>query len=195
MKEVKLTEIITGKTFKIGDVEFIKFSEENGEVTAVAKEIAFRSQFGRNNNLKESSVLERLNKEILPKIAEVVGEENIITHKIDLTSLDGLKTYGDMVSKISIPTFDFYRENVKIFDEHKVDAWWWLATPDTTPEHYNANWLSCVSPDGSVVSNDYYGTDGVRPFLKFVSSIFVSIEEDFPMGENVRRTKGARSGE
>lgn len=173
----KLTEIVNGKTFKIGDVEFIKFAEENGEVTAVAKDIAFRSQFGKNNNLKESSLLKRLNDEFLPKIAEAIGEENIIPHKVDLTSLDGLKTYGDMTTKISIPTFDFYRENVKIFDEYKLDTWWWLATPDTTPEHYNANWISCVSPVGDFSYNFYYGNLGVRPFLKFVSSISVSCEE------------------
>lgn len=172
----KLTEIVNGKTFKIGDVEFIKFAEENGEVTAVAKEIAFRSEFGKNNNLKESSLLQKLNEEFLPKIASVVGEENILTHKVDLTSLDGLKTYGDMTSKISIPTFDFYRENVKIFDEYKLDTWWWLATPDTTPEHYNVNWISCVSPVGVIgnVNCNFYC--GVRPFLKFVSSISVSCE-------------------
>lgn len=172
----KLTEIVNGKTFKIGDVEFIKFAEENGEVTAVAKEIAFRSEFGKNNNLKESSLLQKLNEEFLPKIASVVGEENILTHKVDLTSLDGLKTYGDMTSKISIPTFDFYRENVKIFDEYKLDTWWWLATPDTTPEHYNVNWISCVSPDGNFNRINYYYYRGVRPFLKFVSSISVSCE-------------------
>lgn len=177
MKEIKLTEIVNGKTFKIGDVEFIKFAEENGEVTAVAKEIAFRSQFGKNNNLKESSLLQKLNEEFLPKIASVVGEENIITHKVDLISLDGLKTYGDVTSKISIPTFDFYRENVKIFDEYKLDTWWWLATPDTTPEHYNANWISSVSPVGIIDINYYCHDSGVRPFLKFVSSIFVSCEE------------------
>lgn len=177
MKEIKLTEIVNGKTFKIGDVEFIKFAEENGEVTAVAKDIAFRSEFGKNNNLKESSLLKKLNEEFLPKIAEVIGEENIITHKVDLTSLDGLKTYGDVTSKISIPTFDFYRENVKVFEEYKLDSWWWLATPDTTPEHYNANWISCVSPGGIIHGNGYRSISGVRPFLKFVSSIFVSCEE------------------
>lgn len=177
MKEIKLTEIVNGKTFKIGDVEFIKFAEENGEVTAVTKEIVFRSQFGKNNNLKESSLLKMLNDEFLPKIAEAIGEENILTHKVDLTSLDGLKTYGDVTSKISIPTFDFYRENVKVFEEYKLDSWWWLATPDTTPEHYNANWISCVSPYGSFDSNGYVNNNGVRPFLKFVSSISVSCEE------------------
>ena len=177
MKEIKLSEVMNGKTFKIGDVEFIKFFEENGEVTAVAKEFAFRSEFGKNNNFAESEILETLNKEFLPKIADAVGEENILEHEVELTSLDGLKTYGSVKSKISIPTFDFYRENVKIFDKYKVDSWWWLATPDTTYEHLNNYCVSCVSPSGRINRYGYSISNGVRPFLKFVSSIFVSCED------------------
>ncbi len=176
MKEIKLNELENGKLFKIGEVEFIKFSEENGEVAAVAKEIAFRSDFGKNNNFAESKILKKLKKEFLPKIADAVGEENIVEHEVDLTSFDGLKTHGSVKSKISIPTFDFYRANVKIFDKHKVDSWWWLATPDTTSEHCNNYWISCVSPSGRIGSYDCYDKYGVRPFLKFVSSIFVSYE-------------------
>ena len=177
MKSVKLSEIENKKTFKIGNIEFIKFSEENGEVTAVAKDVVFRSEFGKNNNLAGSTIIERLEKEILPKLSEAIGEENILEHEVDLTSLDGLKTYGSMKSKISIPTFDFYRANVKIFDEHKIDKWWWLATPDTTPEHHNDWWCRCVSPGGFIYDRYYCYNGGVRPFLKFVSSIFVMIEE------------------
>lgn len=177
MKKIKLSEIENKKTFKIGNIEFIKCSEENGEVTAVAKDIVFRSEFGENNKFGESKILERLQKEVLPKIVGDIGEENILEHEVDLTSLDGLKTYGSIISKISIPTFDFYRANVNIFDEHNVDAWWWLATPDTTPEHLNDTWCRCVSPGGFIGSYFCINSCGVRPFLKFVSSIFVSYEE------------------
>lgn len=177
MKEIKLSEINKGEIFKIGDFEFIKFSDENGEVTAVAKDILFRSEFGKSNNLSGSTIIQRLEKEVLPEIAEAIGEENIIEHEVDLTSLDGLKTYGSIKSKISIPTFDFYRANVKIFDEHKIDKWWWLATPDTTPEHHSDYWCRCVSPDGTFYDNYCDYRDGVRPFLKFISSISVSIKE------------------
>ena len=169
--------ILKDSTFNIGGIEFVKFAEENGEVTAVAKDIVFRSEFGRNNKFGESKILERLQKEVLPKIVEAVGEENILEHEVDLTSIDGLKTYGSIRSKISIPTFDFYRANVKIFDAHKIDKWWWLATPDTTPEHLNDTWCRCVSPVGNFISRDCDYFSGVRPFLKFVSSIFASCEE------------------
>ena len=177
MKEIKLSEVKNGEIFNVGGFEFIKFSDENGETVAVAKDTVFRSEYGTNNNLAESKIMEKLEKEVLPKLSEAIGEENILEHEVDLTSLDGLKTYGSVKSKISIPTFDFYRANVKVFDEHKIDKWWWLATPDTTPEHYNNLWGSCVSSVGGINSDSCNITDGVRPFLKFISSISVSIKE------------------
>lgn len=170
MEKIILNE--KDNTFNIGGIEFVKVTEENGEVTAVAKDIAFRSEFGKNNNFGESEILKKLNKKVLPKITDVIGEENIIEHEIDLTSLDGLKTYGSIKSKISIPTFDFYRANVEIFDKHKVEIHWWLTTPDTTSEHRNDAWCRCVSPDGDFGEGYLNYWYGVRPFLKFTSFVF-----------------------
>lgn len=177
MKKTELSSIEVGKTFKIGEIEFIKFSDIDGITIAVSKDIVFRSGFGNNNNLAESDVLEKLNKEILPELIKEVGEENILEFETDLTTLDGLKPYEPLKSKISIPSFDFYRANVEMFDKYKVDSWWWLATPDTAKPHYNPSWRLCVSPDGDINLSNYYDNGGVRPFLKFVSSIFVSCEE------------------
>lgn len=177
MKKTELSSIEVGKTFKIGEIEFIKFSDIDGVTIAVSKDIVFRLEFGNNNNLAESDVLEKLNKEILPELIKEVGEENILEFETDLTTLDGLKPYEPLKSKISIPSFDFYRANVEMFDKYKVDSWWWLATPDTAEPHYKPSWRLCVSPVGSIDDYNYYGLNGVRPFLKFVSSIFVSYEE------------------
>ena len=177
MKKTELSSIEVGKTFKIGEIEFIKFSDIDGITIAVSKDIVFRSEFGNNNNLAESDVLEKLNKEILPELIKEVGEENILEFETDLTTLDGLKPYEPLKSKISIPSFDFYRANVEMFDKYKVDSWWWLATPDTAEPHYNPSWSLCVSPDGLIYYNDFNDFNGVRPSLNFVSSIFVSCEE------------------
>lgn len=130
---MKLSEVKIGETFTVGGIEFIKFSCDGDKTVAVAKSCVFDSEFGRNNNFAQSSVLKRLMDEILPKLEVAVGTENILEHETDLTSLDGLKTYGSVISKISIPTFDFYRNNVSIFDENKYDGWWWLATPEPRP--------------------------------------------------------------
>lgn len=177
-KNVILSEIKEGKTFKIGDMEFIKFFDENGETVAVTKNLIFSSFFGNNNDLRSSDILKRLNEEFLPKLSELIGAENICTTKTDLTTLDGLKPYADMESKVSLPTLDFYRENVAVFDKYKANNWWWLATPESAQPHSEPNWLLCVAPSGFVVNNlSYYSCRGVRPFLRFVSSISVSCEE------------------
>ena len=174
---MKLSEVKAGKSFKIGETEFIKFCGDEKVTVVVAKDIAFKSTYGENNNLSESKILERLNTEFLPQIEKEIGAENILEFETDLTSLDGLKTYGTMKSRIGIPTFDFYRNNVEIFDMYKLDTWWWLATPDTTKEHYNDRWNVCVSPIGHFSIDIYYFIIGVRPFLNFVSSISVSCED------------------
>lgn len=167
-----------GETFKVGGIEFIKFPSVNGKTPVVAKDILFNSRFGENNNLIESKVLELLESEILPKIIAEVGVENVCTFETDLTTLDGLKPYGIMESRISLPTFDFYRANVETFDKHPVKNWWWLATPEAAQPHYNPVWTVCVSPSGFIFGLDYFSSDiGVRPILIFESSIFESFEE------------------
>ena len=174
---MKLSEVHLTKTCSIADIEFIKVSEENGKACLVAKEAVFDSVFGKNNIFGESDILEKLNTKILPKLESAVGAENIKEFDLDLTSLDGLDTYGSIKTKIAIPTLDFYRKNVRLFDKYKLDSWWWLSTPDTTPEHYNNRWSLCVSPIGYFSCDDYYCNYCVRPFLFFDTSISVSCEE------------------
>jgi hypothetical protein len=64
---------------------------------------------------------------------------------------------------------------VEIFDKYKLDCWWWLATPWSTPKHNATEGVACVSPIGDVYDYDCGDYDrGVRPFLLFESSILVS---------------------
>lgn len=175
---MKLSEIKRGNTFSIAGMEFIKFDDKNGQTIAVNKDILFRSAFGKDNNFAQSEILKKLENNILPKISAEIGEENICEFETDLVSLDGSKKHGKIRSKVSLPTFDFYRNNVEIFDKYKPDCWWWLATPDTTSDHLSDDWIVCVSPLGSIRNYFYVNLIiGVRPFWIFVSSISVSCEE------------------
>ena len=177
MKKEVLSNIKDGELFSIAGIEFIKFYDENGHTVAVAKDSIGNYRFGNNNNFAESCVKKLLETEVLPKIEEEIGGENIVEHEVDLLPLDGSDKWGKVNCKISLPTFDFYRKNVKIFHNHKFNDWWWLATPETTSEHYDDNWIVCVSPSGDIDYDVYDGVDGVRPFLIFVSSISVSCKE------------------
>ena len=166
-----------GDTFTIAGMEFIKFPSVDGQTPVVMKGIAFRSIFGDNNDLRSSDVLRKMKAEILPKIIEAVGRENLCTIKTDLTTMDGLTTYGTMESLISLPTLDFYRANVSIFDKNNPNCWWWLATPESAQPHDSPYWTLCVSPSGCIFSSIYdFDSYAVRPFCIFESSIFGSSE-------------------
>jgi hypothetical protein len=171
IKPKTLAEVAIGDTFHIGEYEFIKFADNNGQTTAVMKYSIFDSKFDENtNNFAKSSLYKRLVKEVLPKIEKIVGAENIVEFETDLFTADGLDIYGTMKSKISLPTFDFYRSNRAIFDKYPMEDWWWVSTANG-----NERYAFCVSPHGyfnNRLSNyDYFG---VRPFLIFDSNIFVS---------------------
>ena len=166
-----------GETFKIAGMEFIKFPSEGEATPVVAKNILFNSKFGRNNDLRSSKALKRMEAEILPEVIAEIGEENVLTFQTDLMAEDGLKPYETMESKVSLPTLDFYRANVKIFDQHKVNNWWWLATPESAQPHSSDSWILCVSPSGRIYYDGYNNGCGVRPFFKFKSSIFESFGE------------------
>lgn len=174
---MKLSEVKIGGAFTVGGIEFIKFSEENGVAVSVTKDKLHNSTFGVNNDFSKSKILKDLQADILPQLESAVGAENILEFETDLLSLDGSDIYGKMKSKISLPTFDFYRANVKIFDQYKLDDWWWLSTPDSTKDHVNDSWSVCVSPRGGIYSDDFHFSGGVRPVLHFVSSISVSCED------------------
>lgn len=164
-----------GETFSVAGMEFIKFPSQNGGTPVVLKDIDFRSRFGENNDLRSSHILKRLQEEFLPKLMVAVGEENVLTFKTDLTTLDGLKPYEDMESKVSLVTMDFYRANAEIFGKYKPDSWWWLATPESAQPNDAPNWILCVSPSGFLGSRHYDSIDiGVRPFCILNSSIFES---------------------
>lgn len=176
--EVKLNDVQVSKTFKVAGVEFIKFVQEDNKVLAVTRDIQFKSIFGKNNNLSKSDVLKKLQTEMLPKIEAAVGAENVLEFETDLFSLDGSREYGVCKSKVALPTLDFYRNNREIFNKYPVDGWWWLATPDSTPEYYSDALVFCVSPSGLIICNiSSFNCDGVRPFYIFNSSISVSCEE------------------
>lgn len=161
-------------TFTVAGIEFIKFPEVNGKVPVVARNILFNSRFGDNNDFTNSDIREKLG-ELLEKIKAEVGAENVCSFATDLTTLDGLKPYPTLESEISIPTFDFVRQNADVFDMYPVDDYWWTATPESAKPHDEPRWVVCVSPRGSIDFRHGSCYDGgVRPFLIFESTLFVS---------------------
>lgn len=171
---VELGTLAPGDTFKIGATEFLVLEQE-GETTAAIKKglLVADMEFGKNNNYAESPIRSTC-EEFAEEIAGEIGEENLLEHTVDLTANDGMKDYGEITARASILTADRYRKYVQILDSVKMEDYWWLATPWSTPHHGIEYAALCVSPSGYF---SYYFCDdscGVRPFCILKSTILVS---------------------
>ena len=174
--KVKLADTAPGDIVKVGKHEFIVLEHREEGTAMIRKELLQENVvFGSNNNYAGSHV-EVICIEFATELAAIVGEDNLILHTVDLTSDDGLKDYGTVRRKASLLTADMYRRFVQILDKHKLDAWWWLATPYSTPAHENDHWVKCVSPSGRIRNGNCISdvNCGVRPFCILKSNIFVS---------------------
>ena len=170
----KLADIAVGETFKVGKHEFVVLEHSKETTAVILKELLFEEkQFGKNNNYNGSFV-DVLCNEFADKLAGIIGNAAIVEHTVDLTADDGLKDYGKIKRRVSLLTAEQYRRYVEIFDKHKIDAWWWLATAYSTPTHNSPNWVKVVSPSGDVNANSCNFSRGVRPFCILKSNIFVS---------------------
>lgn len=173
-KTMNSVNIKIGKTVNVAGEEFIILDKFENSVLCLAKDFAYHStRFdGNTNNYAESKIRKKLNSEYLSKIAEVIGEENIIASEIDLTSDDGLDDYGKVTDKIGLLTADMYRKYSRIIEKYPVDDWWWLATPWSTAHRGYLFSVRCVCDDGALDNLSCNYGNGVRPFLIFSTSIF-----------------------
>ena len=171
----KLSDKEIGETCRIGDHEFVVLEHRDGTTAIILKDFLEDSVFSETNCDFKTSVVKTKLQEFEKKIADIIGEDNLIEHTVDLTSNDGLKDYGTVRSKMSLLTADLYRRYVEILDDVNPNEWWWLATPYSTPKHGFEKSVLCVSPSGIIDDdlNCYYSI-GVRPFCILNSNIFVS---------------------
>ena len=170
----ELQNVPASGTFKIGEYEFIVLEHTDYGTAVLLKDLYIDTvEFGKNNNFDGSNV-DKICSEFAKKIEDLIGEDNLLAHEVDLTSDDGLKDYGTIDRKVSLLTADLYRRYVYTIDKYKIAKWWWLSTPFSTKTHENDIWIKCVSPSG--VYRDYYGISiGVRPFCILKSNIFVFV--------------------
>ena len=171
---ILLASVSVSDTVRIGGHEMVVLDQTGDTTVLIRKDLLPDQQFGVNNNY-DGSYADAACNEFAKEISDAVGAENMVLHTVDLTADDGLKDYGHIQRQASLLTADQYRQYVDILDEHKPDAWWWLATAYSTKKHDNDRWVKCVSPSGNF--NDDGSRDnviGVRPFCILKSNIFVS---------------------
>ena len=177
VNQIKLSDVAEGKTFKVGDYEFIVLEHMEDKTAVILKDLLETSmKFGETNNFSdEGCVVRKRLEEFASELEGIVGKDNLIIHDVDLTADDGLKDYGTTTAKVSLLTCNLYRKYVETLDNYKVKKWWWLVTPFSTPKHDPDNRVKGVAPSGVVYSlSNCSNRNGVRPFCIFNSNIFVS---------------------
>lgn len=135
----------------------------------------------KSNNFAVSKIKDVLNDEngeILENIYTGFGKPNVLNDTVDLTSLDGLDTYGTCKCKVHLGTIDDYRSARKIgMFRVKNKRAFWLDTPDSTKEGLSASCVHIVNGNGNCGCSDCVWNDyGVRPFISLDSTIVVSEE-------------------
>ena len=170
-----LSEVKVGDTFKIGDHEFIVLEQSGADTIVLSKElIEDEVKFGDTPDFVKSNVKKILDK-FAKDIAKEIGDDALITHTVDQTTLDGMSHYGISKAQMSLMTIEHVRKYADVLDKHKADKWYWLVTPWSTPDRgYNTS-MCVVAPSGCVYGDISYCSDGgVRPFCILKSGIFVS---------------------
>ena len=174
LNNTKLSDVAIGDTFKIGSYEFIVLEHSKETTAVILKGLLHENErFGNDNNFTNSNVDKKCN-EFSVVIANIIGNENLIEHTVDLTADDGLKDYGKIKRRMSLITAQLYRRYVDILDKHKTEDWWWTATARSAQKHGDTTWVKCVSPSWGLDIISYIGNCGVRPFCILNSNIFVS---------------------
>lgn len=124
------------------------------------------------NDWRISRLRRHLNSDLLEKIENEIGEENVIEFERDLLSVDGQNQYRACKDKVSLLTFDEYRKYRSLIPNE--DYCWWLLTPWGTGRNGCSIWTTAVLPAGRIY---YYACSlgfGVRPVCILKSNIFVS---------------------
>lgn len=175
--QVKLSELTQYDHFLDEDGEEYILCKlfENGTASVLRADLLDKKmRFGKNNNWAESDWREYLNGEYLEVLEQKFGSDNIVEHKVDLTSMDGFDDYGYTMDKVAIRTFDEFRETSK--GVGLADDLEWLATSNQTPSRGDAACVRCVGDVGDVSCNGCgWDGGGVRPFFFLKSSIVVSL--------------------
>lgn len=170
--------IPAGSIHRIAGEEWIVLESFLNNTTAVLhKDLLESKRFGEDCDWRRSQIRNWLNSEYYPRIANDIGEENIIPIQRNLISLDGLDDLCDPVctDKISLLTVDEYRRYHRVIGlRRNYPDWWWLCTPFTTPDGGYSRYVCCVGSGGCVGWGGVDDSYGVRPFFVLNSSVLTS---------------------
>lgn len=174
--KVELSALAPGDVFEIGKNDFIVLEQMSFKTKVISKnfmaEDIVYDEDSRDYN--ESNLKKVIEDKIQPIIESEVGENNLVEHTVELTSVDMQHEFDDCKCKVRPITFDEARKYNNLLPNKELDDWWWTCTPWSTAEREWKYNVAVVSSAG-YFSHDGCGYDnGVRPVCILKSNIFVS---------------------
>ena len=174
--KVELSTLAPGDVFEIGKNDFIVLEQMSFETKVISKDFMAENivydEDSRDYN--ESNLKKVIEDEIQPIIESEVGENNLVEHTVELTSVDMQHEFDDCKCKVRPITFDETRKYNNLLPNKELDDWWWTCTPWSTAERGCKYSIAAVSSAGNFSINCCYDINGVRPVCILKSNIFVS---------------------
>nr|DAM00488.1 MAG TPA: hypothetical protein [Bacteriophage sp.] len=174
--KVELSTLAPGDVFEIGKNDFIVLEQIGAEAKIISKDFMVEDIVYDENSrdYNESNLKKVIEDKIQPIIESEIGENNLVEHTIELTSVDMQHEFDDCKCKVRPITFDEARKYNNLLPNKDLDDWWWTCTPWSTEERGCSYSIAVVSSAGDfnlIHRNRYYG---VRPVCILKSNIFVS---------------------
>ena len=161
-----------GKTFELAGARWKIIDITDTGYVCLADSIDDMEFDSKSSDWKTSELRKYLNEEFLKMVEAEIGAGNLVEFERNLLSLDGQTEYGLCTDKVSLLTVDEYRKYRKYIPN--ANKWWWLITPWSTPCNDYSGSVAVVAPSGGINYDNCDGSNGVRPFCIFSSSIFES---------------------
>lgn len=184
-KTIELGKVRQGERFKLDGVEFVKLDcDEEATFVLTADTLPECCAFEDDDAEREDH--NNFDRSLIQKIMERFWREQhspifkaIVERPIDLTSMDGMTTYGKPFTVARLLTIDEFRKYRRFIP--LTSKPFWTATPWTTLRSPNsgARLAYRIYADGSVGGDSVYPADfAPRPALYLQSSILVSVETE-----------------
>lgn len=174
--KVELSALAPGDVFEIGKNDFIVLEQMSFKTKVISKnfmaEDIVYDEDSRDYN--ESNLKKVIEDKIQPIIESEIGENNLVEHTVELTSVDMQHEFDDCKCKVRPITFDEARKYNNLLPNKELDDWWWTCTPWSTAEREWKYNVAVVSSAGNFSSDCCNNYRGVRPVCILKSNIFVS---------------------
>ena len=184
-KTIELGKVRQGERFKLDGVEFVKLDcDEEATFVLTADTLPECCAFDDDDAEREDH--NNFDRSLIQKIMERFWREQhspifkaIVERPIDLTSMDGMTTYGKPFTVARLLTIDEFRKYRRFIP--LTSKPFWTATPWTTlrSPYSDASTAYNIGTDGSVYYDSvYFAFFAPRPALYLQSSILVSVETE-----------------